>query len=141
MFCDMSNKRLRSRHFTHDPEVYDEPMCFKPERFWPNDGKEVAPDPHTFVFGFGRRICPGRILADNALYLNIAQSLAVFDITRGDQVAQPEIRFTPGVVSHPEPFKATIKPRSSHHEKLIRSIEQVFPWEESDAGILESMSS
>ncbi|EEU37635.1 uncharacterized protein NECHADRAFT_53484 [Fusarium vanettenii 77-13-4] len=104
-------------HFTHDPKVYDEPMSFKPERFLPDDGSEVAPDPYTFVFGFGRRICPGRILADNALYVNIAQSLAVFDITRGDPVAQPEIRFTPGVVSHPEPFKATIKPRSPHHEK------------------------
>ncbi|KAH7253445.1 cytochrome P450 [Fusarium solani] len=128
-------------HFTHDPEVYDQPMSFKPERFLPDEGKEIAPDPHTFVFGFGRRICPGRILADNSLYLNIAQSLAVFDITRDDQVAQPEIWFTPGVVSHPEPFKATIMPRSPHHEKLIRSIEKVFPWEESDAGILESMNS
>ncbi|RMJ16492.1 hypothetical protein CDV36_003782 [Fusarium kuroshium] len=128
-------------HFTHDPEVYDEPMSFKPERFLPSEGKELVPDPHTFVFGFGRRICPGRILADNALYLNIAQSLAVFAITKDDQMVQPEIQFTPGVVSHPEPFKATIKPRSLHHGKLIRSIEQVYPWEESDAGILESMSS
>ncbi|KAM0424378.1 hypothetical protein ACHAPT_010526 [Fusarium lateritium] len=128
-------------HFTHDPEIYDEPMSFKPERFLGLQGNKAAPDPHTFVFGFGRRICPGRILADNALYLNIAQSLAVFTISKDGQVAQPEIRFTPGVVSHPEPFEAIIKPRSPHYEKLIRSIEQLFPWEDSDAGILESMAS
>ncbi|KAJ4328639.1 hypothetical protein N0V84_000828 [Fusarium piperis] len=128
-------------HFTHDPDVYVEPISFKPERFLPDKGKEAAPDPHMFVFGFGRRICPGRILADNALYLNIAQSLAVFDITRDDNVVHPEMRFTPGVVSHPQPFKTIIKPRTPHQEKLIRSIEHVFPWEESDAGILESMDS
>ncbi|KAF4473096.1 O-methylsterigmatocystin oxidoreductase [Fusarium albosuccineum] len=126
-------------HFTHDPEVYDEPMSFKPERFLETEGLETAPDPHMFVFGFGRRICPGRILADNALYLNIAQSLAVFDISRDDEAPEPKAEFTPGVVSHPEAFKAVIKPRSSEHENLIRAVEKRFPWEDSDAKILEGM--
>lgn len=117
-------------------------MSFKPERFLVTESHEPAPDPHTFVFGFGRRICPGRILVDNALYLNIAQSLAVFNISKnmeGDQGVEQKIQFTPGVVSHPEPFNAVIEPRSPHHEKLIRSIEQTFPWQESDARILEGM--
>lgn len=118
-------------------------MLFKPERFLATDSHEPAPDPHTFVFGFGRRICPGRILVDNTLYLNIAQSLAVFNIRKDMEDSQgvehDKIRFTPGVVSHPEPFNAVINPRSPHHEKLIRSIEQTFPWQESDARILESM--
>ncbi|KAH8666067.1 cytochrome P450 [Ilyonectria robusta] len=130
-------------HFTHDPEVYDEPMSFNPGRFLETDGHEPAPDPHKFVFGFGRRICPGRILADNALYLTIAQSLAVFSISKGldnGEEVESQIRFTPGVVSHPEPFKAQIQPRSPHHEKLIRSIEQQFPWKESDSEVLESMN-
>ncbi|KAK1765144.1 O-methylsterigmatocystin oxidoreductase [Phialemonium atrogriseum] len=127
-------------HFTHDPDVYEEPMSFNPERFLAAESHEPAPDPHTFVFGFGRRICPGRILVDNALYLNIAQSLAVFNISKNmedGQGVERKIQFTPGVVSHPEPFNAVIEPRSPHHEKLIRSIE--FPWQESDARILESM--
>ncbi|KAK7394040.1 hypothetical protein QQX98_013171 [Neonectria punicea] len=130
-------------HFTHDPEVYGEPMAFKPERFLETETNKSAPDPHMFVFGFGRRICPGRILADNALYLNIAQSLAVFHISKGienGQEIEAKVQFTPGVVSHPAPFKAQIKPRSHHHEKLVRSVEQKFPWQESDATVLESMS-
>lgn len=116
-------------------------MSFKPERFLATNGHDPAPDPHTFVFGFGRRICPGRILVDNTLYLTIAQSLAVLNIGKNteDGEVEREIRFTPGVVSHPEPFKATIKPRSNQHEKLIRSIEQTFPWQESDAMVLKSM--
>ncbi|KAH7139807.1 cytochrome P450 [Dactylonectria estremocensis] len=130
-------------HFTHDPEVYDEPMSFKPERFLEREGYEPAPDPSKFVFGFGRRICPGRILADSTLYLTIAQVLAVFGISKsienGKEV-EANMQFTPGVVSHPEAFKAKIKPRSFQHERLIRSIEQRFPWEESDSKVLESMN-
>lgn len=133
MYCD-------NRHFTHDPEIYDEPMAFKPERFLETTGKEPTPDPHSFVFGFGRRICPGRILAENSLYLNIAQSLAVFNIKSGVDDPASAVKFTPGVVSHPEPYETIIKPRSLGHEKLIRSVEQTHPWQESDAKILKSMS-
>ncbi|OHE90778.1 cytochrome P450 [Colletotrichum orchidophilum] len=45
-----------------------------------------------------------------------------------------------GVISHPEPFEISIKPRSAEHERLIRSIEQTYPWEESDAKTLERMA-
>ncbi|KAF1811944.1 putative cytochrome P450 oxidoreductase OrdA-like protein [Eremomyces bilateralis CBS 781.70] len=130
-------------HFTHDPNVYHDPMIFKPERFLPIDGHVPEPDPATYVFGFGRRICPGRILADNTLYLSIAQSLAVFSIGKpvenGKEV-EPVAKFDPGVVSHPAPYKCMIKPRSSHHEALIRSIEKDHPWQESDGKTLETLS-
>lgn len=118
-------------------------MTFKPERFLSHDGREPETDPHTFVFGFGRRICPGRILADNTLYLSIVQTLAVFNITKdlkNGQKVEPILDFEPGVVSHPAPFKCSIKPRSPHHEKLIRSIDDTHPWEESDGEVLKSMS-
>jgi len=129
--------------FTHDPNVYHDPMTFKPERFLSIDGHEPEPDPHRFVFGFGRRICPGRILADNALFLNIAQSLAVFNVSKAlenGKEAMPVIKFEPGVVSHPAPYKTKITPRSAHHESLIRSIEKTHPWQESDGSILEGIS-
>lgn len=92
-------------------------------------------------FGFGRRICPGRILAENSLYLNVVQSLAVFNIDKavGNGEAEPVVEFTPGVVSHPGPFKNVITPRSPHHERLIRSLEQRYPWKESDGDVLKSM--
>ncbi|KAI1386111.1 putative cytochrome P450 oxidoreductase OrdA-like protein [Hypoxylon trugodes] len=129
-------------HFTHDSNVYHDPMSFKPERFLATDGREPEPDPHAFVFGFGRRICPGRYLADNALFLNISQSLATFNISKyledGKEVA-PTVKFEPGIISHPAPFKNNIKPRSSRHETLIRSIEKKFPWKESDSKILKVM--
>lgn len=117
-------------------------MVFKPERFLPTNGHEPEPDPQMYAFGFGRRVCPGRNLAENALYLNVVQSLAAFSIgkeIRDGREVEPTIKFEPGIVSHPAPFRNLIKPRSPQHEQLIRSIEQIYPWQESDSKVLESM--
>lgn len=95
------------------------------------------------MFGFGRRICPGRLLADTALFLNVAQSLAVFKISKpldvnGTEI-EPEIRWEPGVVSHPAPYKAKVTSRGPECAKLIRSVEEKYPWLDSDAELLNSM--
>lgn len=117
-------------------------MTFKPERFLEDDGHEAEMDPHGLVFGFGRRICPGRFLADNTVYLSVAQSLAVFNITTavedGKEVdIKPE--FHAGVISHPVPWKFNITPRCPAHEALILSVEREHPWEASDACDLENI--
>ncbi|KAK1515574.1 cytochrome P450 [Colletotrichum costaricense] len=128
--------------FMNNPEVYKEPHQFRPERFLGGEGREPEPDRRRYVFGFGRRICPGKILADNSLYLNFAQSLAVFDIGKlvvDGQEVEPEFTPLPGAISHVAPYEATIKPRSPRHEELIRSIERRFPWQESDAKGLEAV--
>lgn len=122
------------RAFTHDPNVYKDPMVFNPERFL---GPTPEPDPHTIAFGFGRRICPGRILADRTVYLGIAKSLAVFNFGKSTEDQQP--LFLPGVISHPAPYKLNITPRSPEHEELIRSVEIDHPWEESDAAALRNL--
>ncbi|KAF5695562.1 oxidoreductase [Fusarium denticulatum] len=64
---------------THDPEVYHDPMEFKPERYFEPYNE---PSPADLVFGFGRRACPGRWIADQTLFLSIAQTLAVFRIEK-----------------------------------------------------------
>lgn len=123
-------------HFTHDPNVYAEPERFNPDRFLATNGHTPEPDPHNFAFGFGRRVCPGRILADNALFLNIAQSLAVFAVSKARDAAgneiEPAVKFLPGVVSHPAPYVNRIEARSPKHAEMIRALERRFPWRESD---------
>ncbi|RFU27553.1 hypothetical protein B7463_g8777, partial [Scytalidium lignicola] len=128
--------------FTHDPAVYADPMAFRPERFLESPIHKPEPDPRSFIFGFGRRICPGRYVADNALFITIAQTLAVFKIEKpveNGKVVEPDIKFEPGMVSHPVPYRISIRPRSKVHEELMKATEQQYPWEESDAKELENV--
>lgn len=119
-------------------------MFFKPERFLKTANHEPDREPRDFIFGYGRRICPGRLLAETSLFLNIAQSLAVFNITKPVDVngrdIEPEINWGPGIVSHPAPYKAKVVPRGAEYEKLIREVEHKYPWQESDAEVLTSMN-
>ena len=45
-----------SRAMTHDEEIYPDSFTFNPGRHL---GDDAQPDPYKFVFGFGRRACPG----------------------------------------------------------------------------------
>ncbi|CAI7676626.1 unnamed protein product [Penicillium discolor] len=130
--------------FAHDPEIYNEPMKFNPGRFLQREDS-VAPecDPKKFVFGFGRRICPGRFLADTSLFLIISKSLAVFDIAKrvgadGKEI-DPPAEFLPGIISHPSPFHIQVRPRSEHAEKLIRTVEVEDPWLKGDSEVFNDI--
>ncbi|OAX39048.1 cytochrome P450 [Rhizopogon vinicolor AM-OR11-026] len=118
----------------NDPRTYPNPSEFKPERFLANDGKELETDPRTICFGFGRRICAGTRnsqeasinslhLADASVWISAAMSLAVFDISK---VVENGVEITPkldpasGTISHPKPFKCSVKPRSAKAVALIQ---------------------
>jgi cytochrome P450 len=74
--------RTLFRSILRDPALYPEPDAFKPERFLNPDGS-VHDDPVlTSVFGFGKRICPGRFFAETTLFIVIASLLSVFKIER-----------------------------------------------------------
>ncbi|KAG1773897.1 cytochrome P450 [Suillus occidentalis] len=106
----------------NDPERYANPSQFNPERFLANDGKTPETEPRTICFGFGRRICPGIYLAEASVWLSVAMSLAVFNISKavenGIEIT-PEIDPLSGTISHPKPFKCSIKPRSAKATALI----------------------
>ncbi|KAL9122563.1 MAG: hypothetical protein Q9187_000877 [Circinaria calcarea] len=127
--------------YTHDPTVYADPLLFKPERFLVEN---LPLDPQTFIWGFGRRICPGRVIADFAIWLTLASSLACFNVSRVPAAqdgsagptpstgleaseARPEY-FLPGTISHPVPFEVVVKARSEGHRELIKRVEVEFPW-------------
>ncbi|KAF8871009.1 cytochrome P450 [Infundibulicybe gibba] len=109
----------------HDPEIYDQPFEFRPERFL-KDGviDENVQDPEVAAFGFGRRICPGRHFSNNALF-NLASSvLSVFTISPAKDEHGNAIPIYPGMTdglaSYPTHFDCEIKPRSAAAEALIR---------------------
>ncbi|KAF3191324.1 hypothetical protein TWF225_001465 [Orbilia oligospora] len=126
--------------FSQDPNTYSEPHLFKPERFL--GPGPVERDPYTFVFGFGRRICPGRRLADASVFIALAQSLAVFDIKKpiDPKTGMPIERLvgaTPGLVTHPTTYHFNITPRSEAHTALVKAVETEHPYGDlEDASLL-----
>lgn len=73
-----------TRAILHDPVVFPEPDSFKPERFINPDGSSRDDPVVSTIFGFGKRICPGRHLADAMMFIVIASFLSVFDIKKGN---------------------------------------------------------
>ncbi|KAN0082680.1 Cytochrome P450 [Tylopilus felleus] len=111
----------------HDERNYVQPMEFMPERFLNADGTTENADvldPATAAFGYGRRICPGRFMADATLYISIACILSVFDIRPGkDENGNPvqvKADFESGMICHPKSFAYAITPRSKTAGALIK---------------------
>ncbi|KAM5530763.1 hypothetical protein V8D89_015570 [Ganoderma adspersum] len=108
----------------HNPEVYPDPEVFEPERYI-KDGvlNPDAPNPASVVFGFGRRICLGKNLADASLFINVASVLHTFNISVPlDDDGQPQkvnVKMSTGFLSYPSGFACVIKPRSQAAEALI----------------------
>ncbi|KAI0800093.1 cytochrome P450 [Fomes fomentarius] len=114
--------------YARDPKVYPDPETFKPERFL-KDGilDPNVLNPSNIVFGFGRRICPGRHFAEAVLFITISSVLQTLSIEPpSDQNGKPvrlseTVKMSSGVISYPEPFQCVIKPRSQATEALIRA--------------------
>ncbi|SJK97106.1 uncharacterized protein ARMOST_00356 [Armillaria ostoyae] len=111
---------------SHDESMYPDPMTFRPERFMDaSAAKDEGPcDPNTIAFGWGRRICPGRFLAENSLWLHVATTLACFNISPiigsdGRPVIPPR-DYTSGLASRPKPFSCHVLPRNLGVVELIR---------------------
>ncbi|KAJ6533284.1 cytochrome P450 [Mycena vulgaris] len=108
----------------HDPKRYANPMVFDPTRFIATSTREADPDPARICFGFGRRICPGKLLADTTLFLACSAILTVFKISKACEngvIIEPRLGQTTGTVSHPLPFKCLVEPRNALALELIRS--------------------
>ncbi|KAK7021808.1 hypothetical protein VNI00_017252 [Paramarasmius palmivorus] len=86
------------RAITLDPELYQDPGKFDPERHL---GEHPETDPYKFVFGFGRRSCPGSYLAERSLFFNMASILALFNLEKDIDVSgntiEPKKEFCGGV--------------------------------------------
>ncbi|KAI0348399.1 cytochrome P450 [Trametopsis cervina] len=111
----------------HDEAAYRDPSAFNPDRFM-RDGK-IDPDmrdPVTAAFGFGRRICPGRHMAYDSIWITVASVLAVFKLAKAKDAEGNEItpsgEYHMGFLSHPLSFNCVIQPRSAEHKALVEAV-------------------
>ncbi|KAF8750053.1 cytochrome p450 [Rhizoctonia solani] len=66
-----------------DPKHFSSPHTFDPSRYL----KPIPdPDPRKYVFGFGRRVCPGQHLANNATWIICTSILSVFELQAGPEL-------------------------------------------------------
>jgi cytochrome P450 len=101
--CDSVKDLCFCRAILRDPDIYPEPETFKPERFLNSDGT-LRDDPIlSSVFGYGKRICPGRHVVDTTLFIFLASLLSVFRIekAKGDQ---SEYKYTGGALRYTYTF-------------------------------------
>ncbi|KAG7540040.1 Cytochrome P450 superfamily, partial [Arabidopsis thaliana x Arabidopsis arenosa] len=71
-----------------DPRLWDDPTCFKPERF------EKEGEAHKLLpFGLGRRACPGSGLAQRLVTLSLGSLIQCFEWER---IGEEEVDMTEG---------------------------------------------
>ncbi|EJD46771.1 cytochrome P450 [Auricularia subglabra TFB-10046 SS5] len=114
----------------HDERAYPDPHEFNPDRYL-HDGR-IDPrvqDPRIAVFGFGRRICPGRHFADASVFISIAMLLKCFTfrpyVENGVEIL-PSGKMVTGIVSATERFRCTINPRSASVKALLDAALEMY---------------
>ncbi|KIK52792.1 hypothetical protein GYMLUDRAFT_233260 [Collybiopsis luxurians FD-317 M1] len=97
---------------SHDENDYNNPLEFKPERFLASKNRtEYERDPRTFVFGFGRRYCPGKYISQSTLAIFVATILTSFDI-QPDESHPPLFEYKSSFLRQPKAFPCKIKARN-----------------------------
>ncbi|KIJ64539.1 hypothetical protein HYDPIDRAFT_111874 [Hydnomerulius pinastri MD-312] len=94
----------------HNEEKYPDSFSFIPERFLNSDGT-LTDDTVSWVFGFGRRMCPGRHVATASVWVAMVCILALFKIEKTE--GSDNVKWTKGLSSHPLPFPCKFIPRDA----------------------------
>lgn len=61
-----------------DTTLYRDAEVFDPTRFL---GLNPEQDPGAYVWGFGRRVCPGRMVAESVIFTTFATVLATLQVS------------------------------------------------------------
>lgn len=102
-----------------DPNLWEEPDKFKPERF---DGGKSEEGFKMIPFGMGRRRCPGEGLALRVVGLALGSLIQCFDWERN---GEEEMDMTEGAgltMPKAKPLEAWCRPRQAKMEVLSRLV-------------------
>ena len=100
-----------------DDECFQDPYEFIPERWL------QYPDQPLSIFGFGRRACPGKQMAQNSIFIAIARILWAYNIshcyTNGQKIPIDSFDTRQGNLAGPSPFQASFSIRSPAHQRIL----------------------
>ncbi|KAK0451681.1 cytochrome P450 [Armillaria borealis] len=116
----------------HDPDSYDQPDSFMPERFLtsPFGTKPGADDTgrsKDIYFGGGRRICVGMHFGQNSLAITSMYLIWAFNLTNAidPQTKKPipvDINeYDISLNTIPKPFKCDFQVRSEEHKRMVEN--------------------
>ncbi|RUS72598.1 hypothetical protein EGW08_019633 [Elysia chlorotica] len=95
-----------------DPDTWENPDEFLPERFLDSDGRLVKPS-EFIPFAIGRRVCPGESMALMELHLFLASMFQRFRFEPEDSSAElPSLTGIFGVTLSPRPYKVRFVTRA-----------------------------
>ncbi|KAG0694518.1 cytochrome P450 [Suillus ampliporus] len=108
---------------SRDEKRYPQASRFMPERFMDVNGALTDDNPADYVFGFGRRGCPGRHTADASIWSAIVTMLATVDFSSAKDDQGNVIDFIPqfmtGLFHVTMVFPCSILPRSHINPELV----------------------
>jgi cytochrome P450 family 619 len=121
---------LTFRGIHPDPQRYEYPGTFYPERFMP---WRNMPDPYTqtadpndrdhYSYGAGRRICVGIHIVERNLLINIAKLVWAFNFQakEGQEALNdsPEQGYSPGFVIAPWPYQCEVVMRDGKVKEVV----------------------
>ncbi|KAL3584692.1 hypothetical protein FPOAC2_14473 [Fusarium poae] len=123
--------RINTWAIHHDPNRYEEPERFKPERFlgyhcsasaYANKGDVDGRD--HFSYGSGKRICVGLHLAERSLFSMTSALLQCFDIRPalgpdGKEVSLENVPYSSNLISFPDDFPVRFVVRNDEIKKML----------------------
>ncbi|KAG8221656.1 cytochrome P450 [Butyriboletus roseoflavus] len=106
--------------------LFPDPHEFNPDRYLDpaaDEATERQRDPRAYVFGFGRRRCPGVHLVESSAWLLMVSMMATLDIGKAvdehGMVIEPEVVYDNSIFRTPNPFKLAVRPRSEAALRLL----------------------
>jgi hypothetical protein len=107
-----------------NPSIFDDPETFNPQRYIDD------PSLPGHVFGFGRRACPGRAVAEETIFMVLAMVVWGLNVRKekDESGMEKEIdtdrgsAFAPGGVMKPYGFHVSINSRSVERAKLLAAV-------------------
>ncbi|KAK1225337.1 hypothetical protein PQX77_011755 [Marasmius sp. AFHP31] len=113
-----------------DSVRFPDPKAFKPERWFVCDdktkpmrwGSGPEQDRDHYLFGWGRRFCPGSHIAEATLFITLSRLIWAFKFQAAGTPPDPwdEESYTAGFVTNPHKFDIKFEPRTATHADVVR---------------------